>query len=91
MIKNSKAGNHRDEEMLLKEVMKLSEEEYKKEKDRKKEIERMEKTLALSSREESERLKTICLVRLKSILIQYVHAISTFISLLPIKFLPSHI
>jgi hypothetical protein len=36
-------------------VIKISEEEYKKEKDKKKEIERMEKTLALSSKEESER------------------------------------
>ena len=54
-VKKSKSSNQHDEEKLLKDVMKLSEEEYKKEKDKKKEIERMEKTLALSSKEESER------------------------------------
>ncbi|CAB4032179.1 Hypothetical predicted protein [Paramuricea clavata] len=54
--KTPKSGHQNDEEKLLKEVIKLSEEEYRKEKDRKKEIERMEKTLALSSKEESERL-----------------------------------
>ena len=54
-IKSSKSGHQNDEEQLLKEVIKLSEEEYKKEKERKKEIERMEKSLALSSKEESER------------------------------------
>lgn len=53
--KGSKHQCQNDEEKLLSEVMKLSEEEHKKEKDRKKEIEKMEKTLALSSREESER------------------------------------
>ncbi|CAB4044217.1 Hypothetical predicted protein, partial [Paramuricea clavata] len=52
--KTPKSGHQNDEEKLLKEVIKLSEEEYRKEKDRKKEIERMEKTLALSSKEESE-------------------------------------
>jgi protein subunit release factor B len=54
-IKSSKSDHQNDEEQLLKEVIKLSEEEYKKEKERKKEIERMEKSLALSSKEESER------------------------------------
>lgn len=52
---SSQRNDKNKEDELLKEVIKLSEMEYKKEKNRKKEIERMEKTLALSSKEESER------------------------------------
>lgn len=54
-LKKSRSKHLTDEEKLLQEVMAQSQEEYDKEKGKRREIERMEKTLALS-KEESERL-----------------------------------